>query len=273
MRVNINKLFCLMANNAFTLNTKERPDSDSYEDTYHNQFMQGEENPSTQTDPADIDFLSAYFSPCFDASTLNESARIIYELSPNTFDIIIHAWLSGLPIETEITAYGHSVLSAALTGNTIKEKCFAAERAAQDRGNTETLTVLNAAGKVQQEIHRMMGLLRFTPNANGEFTAECEPDHFILPALADYFSARFGETSWSIIDKKRELCLRCSSGGTAVLTMPEKTGEAAADSSDEWEELWKHYHKVINNEDRNNPGLQKQFMPKRYWKYLPEKAL
>jgi probable DNA metabolism protein len=44
-----------------------------------------------------------------------------------------------------------------------------------------------------------------------------------------------------------------------------------SENNDEWEELWKHYHKTINNEDRDNPGLQKQLMPKRYWKYLPEK--
>jgi probable DNA metabolism protein len=38
----------------------------------------------------------------------------------------------------------------------------------------------------------------------------------------------------------------------------------------DWEQLWQTYHKAINNEDRANPKLQKQFMPKRYWKYLPE---
>ena len=40
--------------------------------------------------------------------------------------------------------------------------------------------------------------------------------------------------------------------------------------TDEWEDLWRLYHKTINNESRNNPDLQKQFMPKRYWKYLTE---
>jgi probable DNA metabolism protein len=43
-----------------------------------------------------------------------------------------------------------------------------------------------------------------------------------------------------------------------------------ASVNDQWEDLWKHYHKTINNESRDNPKLQKQFMPKRYWKYLPE---
>ena len=36
------------------------------------------------------------------------------------------------------------------------------------------------------------------------------------------------------------------------------------------EDLWRLYHRSINNESRNNPGLQRQFMPSRYRKYLNE---
>ncbi|MDR2103675.1 MAG: DUF4130 domain-containing protein, partial [Treponema sp.] len=39
---------------------------------------------------------------------------------------------------------------------------------------------------------------------------------------------------------------------------------------DPWEDLWRNYHHAINNGDRKNPGLQRRFMPLRYWKYLPE---
>jgi probable DNA metabolism protein len=129
--------------------------------------------------------------------------------------------------------------------------------------------------KVQREIHRMMELLRFSPNADGEFIARCAPDHFILPALAEHFTARFGETAWSIIDEKRGLCLkRCPGEQAKLLTIKENScaEKPANDASDidEWEELWKHYHKVINNESRDNPDLQRQLMPKRYWKYLAE---
>jgi len=123
--------------------------------------------------------------------------------------------------------------------------------------------------KVQHEIHRMMGLLRFTPNEEGEFIARCATDHYILPALAMYFKARFGETSWSIIDEKRGLRL-CCRRGEEVKIIPLQEDAAAAASNDEWEDLWKHYHVIINNKDRHNPKVQKQFMPKRYWKYLPE---
>ena len=126
--------------------------------------------------------------------------------------------------------------------------------------------------KFQHEIHRMIGLLRFTSDENGDFIAKCAPDYYILPNLAEYFTARFGETSWSIIDEKRGLCLRRLHGEDAKIISVNNDPPVEKENADKWEELWKHYHKTINNEDRENPGLQKQFMPKRYWKYLPEKG-
>lgn len=121
--------------------------------------------------------------------------------------------------------------------------------------------------RVQHEIHRMTGLLRFTPDESGVYIAYCAPDYFILPELAEHFTARFGDTPWKIIDEKRGLCLSRQSGEKVKL---ERTNDCAEKIPDNWEELWRHYHKTINNESRKNIALQRQFMPERYWKYLPE---
>lgn len=241
-------------------------------------FEFGDDKQLAQIEQTDIDFLSGYFSDGFNTSAfddLGKSAGNFYKLSSNAFDTVLRAWLSELPIEPAIIGYGSKILAASQTANTIEEKRHAAQRQAENRSCADSLTALNAAGKVNHEVNRMMGLLRFTLNANGEFTAECEPDHFIFPMLAEYFSGRFGETAWSIIDRKRGVYMRRLPGETVKITLTQaETGDTANhdhNNKDEWEELWKHYHKTINNEDRNNPDLQKQFMPKRYWKYLPEK--
>ena len=217
-----------------------------------------------QYEERDIEFIMNYFSDGFDGSLLEGSARRLFELSFNAFDLFLHAWLSELPVEKETIRFGRRVLSA--EGAAVSEQKSLAEKAAADRGDSDTLTVLDAAYKVQREIDRMMGLLRFFP-CDGVYTARCAPDHFVLPALARYFSARFGETSWAIIDEKRGLCLS--------RFPPEPAGlfsetESAQGAGDEWEDLWRHYHSTINNEQRKNPALQRQFMPRRYWKYLPE---
>ena len=122
--------------------------------------------------------------------------------------------------------------------------------------------------KVQHEIHRIMGYLRFSPNKDGVFIAKCAPDNYILPALSYHFTARFGETAWAIIDEKRGLVLSRFPGESAKIQEIEDTKNQTGD--DEWEKLWLHYHKTINNESRSNPSLQRQFMPKRYRKYMPE---
>jgi probable DNA metabolism protein len=125
--------------------------------------------------------------------------------------------------------------------------------------------------KVQHEIHRMMGFLRFAPDENGVYIARCEPDYPILPCLGPHFKERFGKTPWAIIDEKHRLCVRCLSGTLEFFNIDEKTPESSKyPSNGKWEDLWRLYHKTINNESRNNPGLQRQFMPKRYWKYLTE---
>ncbi|RYZ23730.1 MAG: DUF4130 domain-containing protein, partial [Chitinophagaceae bacterium] len=38
-----------------------------------------------------------------------------------------------------------------------------------------------------------------------------------------------------------------------------------------YQELWKQYFKSVNIAARKNTKLHIQHMPKRYWKYLPEK--
>ena len=213
--------------------------------------------PKTQKDAADFYRVS----PVRPGIPGMRRPADFFELSADAYYAALHAWMSELPIEAEITRFVKKVSSAG--------DRTAAARAASDRGDPDVLTVLNAAYKVLGEIHRMTGLLRFNPDPQGVYTARCEPDYFILPGLAEHFTLRFGETPWAIIDLKRSLCLCRQKHGQARLG-PVSTASAEGKAEDTWEDLWRLYHRSINNEARNNPGLQRQFMPERYHKYLPE---
>jgi uracil-DNA glycosylase len=223
--------------------------------------------PAGRYNQADLELISSFYSIGFNSNMLEKPARRLYELNADAFTSFIQAWMSEIPIEKEILAFGRKVLTA--------RDRRESEMAASDRGNDDTHAVLNASGKVQFEIHRMYGILRFFPGSEGEYIARCAPDFLILPALGGYFTARFGDTPWVIIDEKRGLVL----SSLAEDGLPRKTeiqildgslAENSGRNGDEWEDLWRHYHKTINNESRNNPDLQRQLMPKRYWKYLPE---
>jgi len=189
----------------------------------------------------------------------------IFELSADAYYAALYAQMSCKPIKREIAKFIEKVSRARNRDE--------ADRAGKDRGDGDVLTVLKEAGKVTHEIHRLTGMLRFSPEGDGVYTARCAPDNFILPALAEHFTLRFGETPWAIIDEKRGLCLRKANGSEAVLVpfSPNLSDTAAERAEkDSWEDMWRLYHKSINNESRKNPRLQRQFMPERYQKYLTE---
>ncbi|MDR1587076.1 MAG: DUF4130 domain-containing protein, partial [Treponema sp.] len=169
--------------------------------------------------------FAAYFVPS------GGLAPALFELSANAFDACVLAWMSEFPIEAAIVRYACRVLAAAVSGagaepgagaffaegkapsRTISEAARRnAEKAAADRGDNDARIVLEAAYKVSHEIDRLRGLLRFTPDERGVYTARCSPDHFVLPALGEHFFPRFGDTPWLVIDEKRNLGLFCFPG-------------------------------------------------------------
>ena len=136
----------------------------------------------------------------------------------------------------------------------------------------DTDLVDKEAARALTEIHRIMGFLRFAPDEQGIYTARCEPDYFILPALAEHFTLRFGDTPWAIIDEKRGICLSRKNGNEAELSPVTEGGstDANGEISDRWAELWRLYHRSISIETRKNPRLQQQLIPNRYRKHLNE---
>ena len=223
----------------------------------------GKAGQPNQEDVAVIDGF--YSSTGINFSCLPASACRLHELSVNAFDALVHAWMSELLLEGELLRFGRKVLAAGSRTD--------AERIASNRSDGDVRLILDTANKVWHEIDRFRGLLRFSPDAQGRYIAFCGPDHFILPAMGGHFSQRFGSVPWAIVDEKRSLCLSCFSGSPPELfalqsVFPENSNKSPG--KDQWEALWLNYHKTINNESRNNPALQRQFMPKRYWKNLPE---
>ena len=215
-------------------------------------------------------------------------------LSLNAYNAVVLAALSELPLGAAIPRFCRKVFSAAENAGGVfagEDARLAADRVASDRGDEDVRTVLEAAAKVTREIDRLRGLLRFCPDKAGIYTARCVPDHFVLPALAGHFELRFGDTPWAIIDEKRRLALvrfpgeetRLVNGAedpAVSMASPDRTASTEEPAQDRrelvpreqvpWEELWRTYHRSVDNEARKNPKLQRQFMPERYWKYLTE---
>ena len=208
----------------------------------------------------------------------------LFELSVDAYTDALYAYMSELPVKAEIARFVAKVLKAGSTPAGTPAAGgdrAAAAKTASDRGDPDVFAVQKAAGKVRHEIHRLTGMLRFRPDESGAYIARCAPDHFVLPALEDHFTGRFGATPWAIIDEKRRLCLCRKDSGPARLIPwhPEclsgqvssaqvSSGQAAGVSGAE--DLWRLYFRSINIESRKNLHLQHQLIPERYRKYMDE---
>ena len=135
--------------------------------------------------------------------------------------------------------------------------------------------------RVEFEAHKFTGLLRFRIFADGLQYAPFEPDCNVIGYCAAHFVTRLKNQQWILHDTRRDQALYWNGAELkdveidADFTAHVRQHGEVADSYLTREEhcyqgLWKSFHRVIANADRHNPGLQRQFMPRRYWKYLVE---
>lgn len=128
--------------------------------------------------------------------------------------------------------------------------------------------------QVRLESHRLKGLVRFRRLRDGSYYGPLRPDHRVLLPVARHFIRRLRQESWLLHDTGRGEALAWDGRELRELALP---GEAVAPllaatsaAEDEAQRLWRMFHDTIAVPGRENPRLQRQFMPRRYWPYLTE---
>ena len=138
-------------------------------------------------------------------------------------------------------------------------------------GDSTALSVIVPARKLNMECHRMLGMLRFELIEGNIYYAKLEPDHNIITYIAPHFQSRFQDQNFIIHDMKRNLAAMYNTK-RLIITYLDLSGVPSLHKDEmEFQELWKNYYKHIAIKSRINPKLQKQMMPKRYWKHMVEK--
>jgi probable DNA metabolism protein len=148
-----------------------------------------------------------------------------------------------------------------------------------DYSNTAVLTVVQTAKKVYREKHRMEAFVRFQLTADNLYYAICQPDFNVLPLIEKHFKNRYADQRWLIYDSKRKygLYYDLDEVQKVLLLFNAQTSngndiEVIADEKEElYQRLWQQYFTSVNIAARKNTKLHIQHMPKRYWKFLPEK--
>ncbi|MBW3468978.1 TIGR03915 family putative DNA repair protein [Arthrospiribacter ruber] len=149
-----------------------------------------------------------------------------------------------------------------------------------DFGNPSVLTLHEALKKLSRERHRMTAFVRFQRASDGTYCAIISPDFDVLPIIADHFKSRYADQKWMIFDTKRKYGIYYDLKEVYPVELNQPSADLTPSGScitlDESEEgfqnLWKSYFKATNIASRRNIKLHLQHVPKRYWKYLTEKA-
>jgi len=147
-------------------------------------------------------------------------------------------------------------------------------------GNKDVLYFFQTLKKVSRERHRVKAFVRFQKSEDGLYTAIIEPDFNVLPLVASFFRNRFADQAWLIYDNKRKYGLHynlqqiteVALTSSETQSLQKQQNLVQLDISDKrYETMWKSYFESTNIAARKNMKLHLQHVPKRYWKYLPEK--
>ena len=137
----------------------------------------------------------------------------------------------------------------------------------------------STGAKEKKEAMRMMQFVRFQHTKDGLWFCGIEPRYDVMSLVAGHFQKRFADQKWLLYDLKRNYGILYDKTKVEEVVISSKefssiTGQVNENVLQEGEEfyqkLWKSYFKNISIQERKNLKLQRQHMPRRFWKYLPE---
>lgn len=141
-------------------------------------------------------------------------------------------------------------------------------------GHPQVQPVWRLARAVGREAHRFKGFVRFRQLTGGYYYAAIAPDFRILPLIAPHFAARFADQQWLIHDERRNEAVIYDPAHRQWAVVPLERHTPLADTPEEelFRTLWQCYFDRLAIAERHNPRLQRQHVPHKHRKNLPEFA-
>jgi probable DNA metabolism protein len=140
--------------------------------------------------------------------------------------------------------------------------------------NDVVMNIFAMNRNVGNEAHHILGFLRFKQTKGNILLAKLRPRNDILLLIAPHFADRFGTENFIIYDEKRKSAILHRSGYSWVYTNADNLNldllDDLSDQEKEFQILWKTFFETIAIEERKNPGLQRNNMPKRFRSNMTE---
>ncbi len=149
----------------------------------------------------------------------------------------------------------------------------------QNFGDADIMEIAQICKSMSREIHRLHAFVRFEELEDGMFFAKVEPDFNVLPVGFRFFRDRYADQKWMIYDLKRQFGIIYNLKDTTFfypeagqLEQLRNPDNLYSERERKYQKLWQRYFTKTNITERKNMKLHIQHVPKRYWKYLTEKA-
>jgi probable DNA metabolism protein len=145
-------------------------------------------------------------------------------------------------------------------------------------GDDDVLQLKKLADSVAKEGERMRQFIRFQKASDGTYFAPVAPQFNSLPLALDYLRDRFADQRWLVYDTKRRYGYAYDLNKVTEVTMDRDddliegklSDEIMAADEKQFQAMWRTYHKALAIKERINPRLQRQHIPRKYWKYMTE---
>lgn len=149
---------------------------------------------------------------------------------------------------------------------------------AMNFADPDVLAVHKLAMQVSREGEHVRQFIRFQKAADGSYFAPIAPKFNALPLAIDYLRDRFADQKWLVYDTRRHYGYYYDLTSVTEVTMDEDAhlrdgnlDESIMDRDEKlFQQMWRSYFKAVTIKERINPKLQRQHMPRRFWKYLTE---
>lgn len=182
-------------------------------------------------------------------------------------NMILYVWLSEEPASDELLL------------RYIRKTFDAKGDISTNFADPDVLAVKQLASKVSFEGEHVRQFVRFQKGGDGTYFAPVAPKYNALPLAVNYLTDRFADQSWLVYDTQRRYGYYYDGKKAVEVTLDDDRhlldgrldDSLLAEDEKLLQEMWRSYFKALTIKERVNPKLQRQHMPRRFWKYLTEK--
>lgn len=136
--------------------------------------------------------------------------------------------------------------------------------------NADVITFNEMLQRVRFECHRYNGFVRFRETESSIFVAPIRPDNDILEFIMPHFVNRFGIQRFVIVDVGRGKAGYFDGKNWDVGQFEGLKDVELTQNEKEFQQMWKNYYDTVTIKPRESERRRKQFMPQRYWEFMPE---